>query len=113
MKYVQSPNCNFCQEDETISHMFWKCQESQAVIRQFIGCFNNKNINLTFIEELFVFNIGNSYSAADLQIFITMKHYIYTAKRLNKHSSIVQIMFYFWSFEIMEYILRTQKLSYV
>ena len=29
------------------------------------------------------------------------------------HSSIVQIIFYFWSFEIMEYILRTRKLSYV
>ena len=25
---------------------------------------------------------------------------------------IVQIIFYFWSFEIMEYILRTRKLSY-
>ena len=76
MKYVQSPNCNFCQEEETISHMLLKCRESQSVIRQFIGCLNNKNINLTFIEELFIFNIGNSYSAADLQIFIIMKHYI-------------------------------------
>ena len=27
--------------------------------------------------------------------------------------SIVQIVFYFWSFEIMEYILRTLKRSYV
>ena len=27
--------------------------------------------------------------------------------------ALVQIIFYFWSFEIMEYILRTQKLPYV
>ena len=26
---------------------------------------------------------------------------------------IVQIIFYFWPFEFIEYILRTQKLSYV
>ena len=32
---------------------------------------------------------------------------------VSPHSSIVQILFYFWSFEIMEYILRTRKLSYV
>ena len=31
--------------------------------------------------------------------------------KVSPHSSIVQIIFYFWSFEIMEYILRTQKLS--
>ena len=28
MKLAQSPNCNFCQEEETISHMLWECQES-------------------------------------------------------------------------------------
>ena len=27
--------------------------------------------------------------------------------------TIVQIIFFFWSFEIMEYILRTRKCSYV
>ena len=34
-------------------------------------------------------------------------------KKVSPHSSIVQIIFYFWSFEIKEYILKTQKLSYV
>ena len=29
------------------------------------------------------------------------------------HPSLVHIIFYFWSFEIMEYILRTRILSYV
>ena len=29
--------------------------------------------------------------------------------KISPNSSIVQIIFYFWSFEIMEYILRTRK----
>ena len=29
MKYVVSPSCSFCQEEETINHMLWQCQESQ------------------------------------------------------------------------------------
>ena len=36
-----------------------------------------------------------------------------STKRVSPHSSIVQIIFYFRSFEIMEYILTSQKLSYV
>ena len=92
IKYVQSPICNFCQEEETLSHMFWECQESQSVIRQFIGCLNNKNINLTFVEELFIFKIGNAYSAADLHIFIIRKHYSYTAKRLNQSLSLITLL---------------------
>ena len=35
IKYIQSPNCNFCQEEETINHMFWNCQESQSLTREF------------------------------------------------------------------------------
>ena len=36
-------------------------------------------------------------------------HFFYIFLIKNPHSSIVQIIFYFWSFEIMEYILRTRK----
>ena len=91
MKLVQSPNCNFCQEEETISHMLWECQESQSLIRQFIRWINNKNIDLTFTEELYIFNIGNTHSAADLQIFMIIKHYIYSAKRLNQPLSLIAL----------------------
>ena len=33
--------------------------------------------------------------------------------KVSPHSSIVQIIFYFWSCEIMKYILRNRKRSYV
>ena len=92
MKYVQSPNCTFCGEEETISHMLWTCQESQSIIRQVIRYLSHKNIDLTFIEELFIFNIGNTYSTAELQIMLIIKHYIYTAKHLNHPLSLSALL---------------------
>ena len=92
MKYVQSPNCTFCGEEETISHMLCTCPESQSIIRQVIRYLREKNIDLTFIEELFIFNIGNTYSTAELQICIIIKHYIYTTKRLNQHLSLITLL---------------------
>ena len=51
----------------------------------------NKNINLTFTEELFIFIIGNTYSTADLHIFIIMKNYIFISKRQNQRLSITAL----------------------
>ena len=92
IKYIQSPNCNFCQEEETINHMFWNCQESQSLIREFSRWLNNKNIHLTFVEELFIFNIGNNYSMVELQIFIIIKYCMYTAKRLSQRLLLVTLL---------------------
>ena len=50
-----------------------------------------KNINLTFTEELFIFNIGNTYSTADLHIFIIMKNYIFISKRQNQRLSMTAL----------------------
>ena len=91
MKYVPSPRCSFCQEEETINHMLWQCQESQNLLRDFKRWLNNNNINLRFLEELFIFNIGSIYSSADLHIFIIVKYYIFAAKRLNLPLSIVAL----------------------
>ena len=91
MKYVPSPRCSFCQEEETINHMLWQCQESQNLLRDFKIWLNNNNINLRFLEELFIFNIGSIYSSADLHIFIIVKYYIFAAKRLNLPLSIVAL----------------------
>ena len=49
------------------------------------------NINLIFLEELFIFNIGSIYSSADLHIFIIVKYYIFAAKRLDHPLSIVAL----------------------
>lgn len=48
-------------------------------------------MNIRFFEELFIFNIGNNYSVTELQIVMLMKHYIYTAKRLNLPLSLVTL----------------------
>ena len=92
IKYVQNPNCNYCGEEETISHMLWTCQESQSIITQLTKYLNDKNIGLNITEELFIFNIGNIYSSADLQIFTIIKHYIYSAKRLNQPLSLTTLL---------------------
>ena len=46
MKYVQSPNCTFCGEEETISHMLWTFPESQSIIRQVIRYLSEKTLLL-------------------------------------------------------------------
>ena len=51
-------------------HLLWTCPESQSLIRQLTNCLINKNVNLSFIEQIFIFNIGNTYTTADLQLFI-------------------------------------------
>ena len=91
MKYVPSPRCSFWQEEETINHMLWQCQESQNLIGDIKKWLNNNNINLTFVEELFIFNIGKTYSSAELHIFVIVKYYIYAEKRTNHPLSIVAL----------------------
>ena len=88
MKYVPSPRCNFCQEEETIKHMLWECQETKNLLKDFKRWLLNNNVNLIFVEELFIFNIGNTYSSADLHIFIIVKYYIYATKRLDHPLSV-------------------------
>ena len=91
MKYVPSLRCSFCQEEETINHMLWQCQETQNLIGDFKRWLNNNNINLTFVEELFIFNRGKTYSSAEVHIFVIIKYYIYAAKRTNHPLSIVAL----------------------
>lgn len=92
IKFIQSPNCAFCNQEETISHMLWDCQDTQSLIREFSRWLNDRNINLTFTEEPFIFNIGNAYSNADLHIFIILKYYIYITKRQNQHLSMIALI---------------------
>ena len=73
MKYVPSPRCSFWQEEETINHMLWQCQESQNLTGDIKKWLNNNNINLTFVEVLFIFNIGKTYSSAELHIDFELK----------------------------------------
>ena len=88
MKYVPSPRCSFCQEEETINHILWQCQESHNLIRDFKRWLNNNNINRTFVEKLFILN---NRETAELHIFVIVKYYIYAAKRINHPLSIVAL----------------------
>ena len=61
----------------------------QRLLADFNRWLKSKNINLTLVEEVFIFNIGKAYSTTDLEIFITLKYYICAAKRLNQSLSLV------------------------
>ena len=82
MKYVPSPRCSFCQEEETINHMLWQCQESQNLLRDFKIWLNNNNINLRFLEELFIFNIGSIYCQQTC-IFLLLSNIIYLLQNVS------------------------------
>ena len=71
--------------------MLWSCQESQSLIDQFFRWLNSKNIILTLVEELFIFNIGNTYLLSDLQIIMFIKYYIYITKYLNQQLSLIAL----------------------
>ena len=49
--------------------MLWQCQESKNLIGDFKIWLNNNNINLTFLEEIYIFNIGEIYTSANLHNF--------------------------------------------
>ena len=64
--------------------MLWSCQECQSLIRSLISWLNSKNIFLTLVEELFISDVGNTYLSSALQLFMTVKYYIYAANCLNQ-----------------------------
>ena len=47
------------------------------------------NINILFIDEPFIFNIGNLYSDSDLLFILEIKYYIFSAKRLYSTLSVM------------------------
>ena len=92
MKYVQNSTCNSCGKEKNNIHLRWTCPESQSLIRRLTNCLINKNVNLSFIKESFIFNIGNTYTTADLQLFIIIKHYMYATKHLNQPLSLLALL---------------------
>jgi hypothetical protein len=46
---------------------------------------------LPFIEELFIFNIGEQFSMADISTILEIKYYIFSAKKLNAPLSIIAL----------------------
>ena len=84
-----SPLCHYCQQEETLTHMLWTCTATKELLQEIKEWFNINNIYISFIEQPFIFNIGNNYSDVDLLIILEIKYYIFSAKRLLSNLSIV------------------------
>ena len=69
--------------------MLWHCEATQKLLKTVGEWLVSYNINILFVEELFIFNIGNMFSEADLLFILEIKYYIFSAKRLNSTLSVV------------------------
>ena len=85
IKIIDSPLCTSCDEavDETIKHMLWSCPKTKYFLQQIKTLLHTKNIHLNLIEELYIFNIGKEYNITTLILFLEIKYYIFSSKRLN------------------------------
>ena len=61
IKAVDSPNCNFWYQEETITHMLWSCPETFSLIQQLNQWLSATNTYTNNVEELFIFNIGKKH----------------------------------------------------
>ena len=80
IKAVDSPNCNFCYQEETIPHMLWSCPETFLLIQHLNQWLSATNTYTNNVEELFIFNIGKNIEEANQQIILETKYYIYLTK---------------------------------
>ena len=69
--------------------MLWHCEATQKLLQTVKDWLNSYNINIPFVEEHFIFNIGSLFSEADLLFILELKFYIFYTKRLNSTLSIV------------------------
>ena len=79
IKAVDSPNCNFCYQEETIPHMLWSCPETFSLIKQLNQWLSATNTYTNNVEELFIFNIGKNREEVNQHIILVTK-YIYLTK---------------------------------
>ena len=91
IKAMDSPNCNFCYQEETIPHMLWSCPETFSLIQQLNQWLSATNTYTNNVEELFIFNIGKNIEKANQHIILATKYYIYLTKRLNKPLSLIAL----------------------
>ena len=89
IKIKDSPLCQYCQQEETLRHMLWTCTDTQKLLQDIREWLSRFNINILFIEEPFIFNIGNLYSDSDLLFILEIKYYIFSAKRLYSTLSVM------------------------
>ena len=85
---MDSPNCNFCYQEETILHMLWSCPETFSLIQQLNQWLSATNTYTNNVEELFIFNIGKNIEEANQHIILATKYYIYLTKQATLFNSL-------------------------
>ena len=80
IKAIPSSLCCFCNQEETIIHLLWTCPATKYFLQKLQSWFQRNDIFLPFIEELFIFNIGEQFSMADITTILEVKYYIFSAK---------------------------------
>ena len=91
IKAVPSSLCSYCYQEETIIHLLWTCPTTQSFLQKLQSWFQRNNIILPFIEELFIFNIGEQFSMVDISTILEIKYYIFSAKKLNVPLSVIAL----------------------
>ena len=91
IKAIPSSLCCFCNQEETIIHLLWTCPATKYFLQKLQSWLQRNDIFLPFIEELFIFNIGEQFSMADITIILEVKYYIFSAKKLNAALSVIDL----------------------
>ena len=68
VKAVDSPNCYFYYQEETIPHMLWSCPETFSLIQQLNQWLSATNTYTNNVKELFIFNIRKNIEEKQINI---------------------------------------------
>lgn len=93
MKIKNNSVCTFCKlEDETISHLLWKCNKTQEFIKAVTTWLQKFNIHCYLSEESFLFGLEKTQKLSKMLKFILLytKYYIYCS-RCKKQSLLLGV----------------------
>ena len=71
IKATNNPNCETCNEVETITHMFWRCPETRTFLIKLQDYLLTSKIDIRFNEKSFIFIIGKA-TQGDLTLFLKL-----------------------------------------
>ena len=85
--------CTFCQTaNESIIHLFWKCEKIQEFIRNIKNWLNSFHIQCDISEKYFLFGLQEEHRFTNVLNFVILyaKYYIYLA-RCKKQNLIMNV----------------------
>ena len=84
------PQCLYCPQEETITHMLWSCPKTQSILEELkTWLFSTNPIEIS--EEIFIFNIRGRLTQVQMYILLETKFYIFSAKHIEKPLSIINL----------------------